>query len=51
MRIGLLSTLRDETLALPRFFRLLEALEADSRVDHLFAVSTRTIPAMTLQSY
>ena len=36
MRIGLLSTLRDETLALPRFFRLLEALEADSRVDHLF---------------
>ena len=36
MRIGLLATLRDEAQALPRFFRLLEALEADSRVDRLF---------------
>ena len=36
MRIGLLATLRDETHALPRFFRLLEALEADSRVSLLF---------------
>ena len=36
MRIGLLATLRDETQALPRFFRLLEALEADPRVEHLF---------------
>ena len=36
MRIGLMATLRDETQALPRFFRFLEALEADSRVDRLF---------------
>ena len=36
MRIGLLATLRDEVLALPRFFRLLESLESDSRVDRLF---------------
>ena len=36
MRIGLLATLRDETQALPRFFRLLEALEADPRVERLF---------------
>ena len=36
MRIGLLTTLRDEAQSLPRFFRLLEALEADSRVDRLF---------------
>ena len=36
MRIGLLATLRDEALALPRFFTLLEAIEADSRVDRLF---------------
>ena len=36
MRIGLLATLRDESQALPRFFRLLEAHEADSRVDQLF---------------
>ena len=36
MRIGLLATLRDEITSLPRFFSLLEALEADSRVDRLF---------------
>ncbi|TCD58111.1 glycosyltransferase [Synechococcus sp. BS55D] len=36
MRIGVLATLRDEINALPRFFQLLEGLEADSRVDHLF---------------
>ena len=36
MRIGLLATLRDEIESLPRFFRLLEALEADSRVERLF---------------
>ena len=36
MRIGLLATLRDEALALPRFFRLLEDLEVDSRVERLF---------------
>ena len=36
MRIGLLSTLRDESQALPRFLRLLEDLEADNRVDRLF---------------
>ena len=36
MRIGLLATLRDEAKALPRFFRLLEALEGDSRVNRLF---------------
>ena len=36
MRIGLLATLRDETPALPRFFSLLEELEADSRVERLF---------------
>ena len=36
MRIGLLATLRDESQALPRFFGLLEALEADPRVEHLF---------------
>lgn len=36
MRIGLLATLRDEIRSLPRFFHLLEALEADSRVDRLF---------------
>ena len=36
MRIGLLATLRDERQALPRFFGLLEALETDSRVSHLF---------------
>ena len=36
MRVGLLSTLRDEALALPRFFRLLEALEDNSSVDQLF---------------
>ena len=36
MRIGLLATLRDEAQALPRFFRLLEALGADSRVERLF---------------
>ena len=36
MRIGLLATLRDETQSLPRFFRLLEALEADSRVERMF---------------
>ena len=35
MRIGLLATLRDEALALPRFFHLLESVEADSRVDRL----------------
>ena len=36
MRIGLLATLRDEAPALPRFFRLLEDLEVDSRVERLF---------------
>ena len=36
MRIGLLATLRDESQALPRFFGLLEALEADPRVERLF---------------
>ena len=36
MRIGLLSTLRDESQALPRFLSLLEALEADPRVERLF---------------
>ena len=36
VRIGLLATLRDESVALPRFFRLLEAFEADSRVERLF---------------
>ena len=36
MRIGLLATLRDESHALPRFLSLLEALEADSRVERLF---------------
>ena len=36
MRIGLLATLRDESVALPRFFRLLEALEVDTRVERLF---------------
>ena len=36
MRIGLLATLRDESQALPRFFALLEALEADPRVERLF---------------
>lgn len=36
MRIGLLATLRDEGPALPRFFAVLEALEADPRVDRLF---------------
>ena len=36
MRIGLLATLRDESQALPRFFRTLEALEADPRVEYLF---------------
>ena len=35
MRIGLLATVRDEVLSLPRFFRLLENIEADSRVDQL----------------
>ena len=36
LRIGLLATLRDESVALPRFCRLLEALELDSRVERLF---------------
>ena len=36
MRIGVLSTLRDEIHTLPRFLQLLEGLELDSRVDHLF---------------
>ena len=36
MRIGLLATLRDESQALSRFFKLLEALEVDSRVERLF---------------
>ena len=36
MRIGLLATLRDEAQAVPRFLGLLEALEADSRVERLF---------------
>lgn len=36
MRIGLLATLRDEAQALPRFCRLLEVLESDSRVERLF---------------
>lgn len=36
MRIGVLATLRDECKALPRFFRLLEAIEADLRVERLF---------------
>ena len=36
MRLGLLATLRDEIHSLPRFFRLLEALEADPRVELLF---------------
>ena len=36
MRIGLLATLRDESQALPRFFGLLEELEADPRVERLF---------------
>jgi len=36
MRIGILATLRDESCSLYRFFRLLEAVEADSNVDHLF---------------
>ena len=36
MRLGLLATLRDETQALPRFFRLLEALETDPIVERLF---------------
>ena len=31
-----MATLRDEITSLPRFFSLLEALEADSRVDRLF---------------
>ena len=42
MRIGLLSTLRDEIQALPRF-RLLEALESDAKVERLFCSFTRTI--------
>ena len=36
VRLGLLATLRDEIQSLPRFFRLLEALEADPRVELLF---------------
>ena len=36
MRIGLLATLRDEIQALPRFFSLLEELEADPMVERLF---------------
>ena len=36
MRVGLLATLRDEAQAIPRFLRLLEALEADSRIERLF---------------
>ena len=36
MRIGLLAILRDEAQSLPRFFRLLEVLEADARVERLF---------------
>ena len=36
VRIGLLATLRDEAQALPRLFKLLEALEADSRVERVF---------------
>ena len=36
MRIGLLATLRDEIVALPRFFSLLEELEADPIVERLF---------------
>ena len=36
MRIGLLTVLRDEAKALPRFFKLLEALESDQRVERLF---------------
>ena len=51
MRIGLLATLRDEELSLPRFFRLLENIEADSRVISSFVVFTRTIPATILPSF
>ena len=36
MRIGLMATIRDEALALPRFFRLLEAFESNCNVDYLF---------------
>ena len=36
MRIGVLTTLRDEATNLPRFFRLLEALEVYPGVDRLF---------------
>ena len=36
MRIGLLATLRDEAQAVRRFLGLLQALEADSRVERLF---------------
>ena len=36
MRIGLLSTVRDEIDAIPRFIKLLEGLEADSWVERLF---------------
>ena len=36
MRIGLSAIFRDEAKNLPRFFSLIDALDADSRVDRLF---------------